>query len=549
MAYILNKTDGTALVTVLDNATTGTDYSVTFIGKNYLPYGETLNESLLHLLENSASVTTDRPENPVIGQTWYNKTDKSLYVCYQERAGTTPARFRALAKSNIGNSAPVDPSDGDLWYDPITKTLKVYTGAVTGWVTVGPAKQSDWSQTDATSQDYIKNRPAAFTADVTVKDEGTILSAALSSINFTGAGITASLVSGSTNSILVNVPGFTSSLQVKDDGNSLSSSVTSIDFVGNGVTATASTGAITVTIPGASAVGTVSVGSTAPLSPTVGQLWYENASIGRGFVYDGTQWVDFSPAIGGTSTTTPTAPTTSPSAVASTSFTLATTDGSAKSMGVVLTPGTWQVILDTRLITINDYNHDNELTQIATVGSVTVTTKIRTNRGGGAGHGRSSLGSSDIAVGEFTLTVDTAVVMAMQAAVPGDTGMQSPVGSTLTVSKIASTDAQKLYSSTMPTFTPPSASGIGVGQTWQNVTSSRASDTPYQNTTGAPIMVVVLPNSYNNVGLFVSSDNSNWVYIGNGAAFSSSDNSIGAIVPNQHWYKTAGNHRNWAELR
>jgi hypothetical protein len=549
MAYILNKTDGTALVTVLDNATTGDNYSVSFIGKNYLPYGETLNESLLHLLENSASVTAARPVNPVIGQTWYNKTDKTLYVCYQERAGTTPARFRALAKSNVGNSTPVDPSVGDLWFDTVAGVLKVYSGATNGWVTVGPTPQANWTQTDSARPDFIKNKPLSFIPDLSVKNNDTVLSSRTASINFTGAGVTASLVSGSTNSILVNVPGFTSSLQVKDDGTSLSSSVTSINFVGNGVTATASTGAITVTIPGASAVGTVSVGSTAPLSPTVGQLWYENASIGRGFVYDGTQWVDFSPAIGGTSTTTSTAPTTSPSAVASTSFTLATTDGSAKSMGVVLTPGTWQVILDTRLITINDYNHDNELTQIATVGSVTVTTKIRTNRGGGAGHGRSSLGSSDIAVGEFTLTVDTAVVMAMQAAVPGDTGMQSPVGSTLTVSKIASTDAQKLYSSTMPTFTPPSASGIGVGQTWQDVTSSRASETPYQNTTGAPIMVVVLPSSYNNVGLFVSSNNSNWVYIGNGAAFSSSDNSIGGIVPNRHWYKTSGDHRNWAELR
>jgi hypothetical protein len=36
--------------------------------------------------------------------------------------------------------------------------------------------------------------------------------------------------------------------------------------------------------------------------------------------------------------------------------------------------------------------------------------------------------------------------------VPGDAGLQSPVGSTLTVSKIAATDAQNLYSGTMPTF-------------------------------------------------------------------------------------------------
>jgi hypothetical protein len=45
MAYILNKTDGTPLITIPDKSTTGKDYSVTFIGKNYVSYGEALNES------------------------------------------------------------------------------------------------------------------------------------------------------------------------------------------------------------------------------------------------------------------------------------------------------------------------------------------------------------------------------------------------------------------------------------------------------------------------------------------------------------------------
>jgi hypothetical protein len=156
--------------------------------------------------------------------------------------------------------------------------------------------------------------------------------------------------------------------------------------------------------------------------------------------------------------------------------------------------------------------------------------------------------TSDIAVGEFTITVDTPLVMGMQAVVVSDPILQ-PIGSTLTLSKIASTDAQKIYSGTVPTFTVPAAAGIGVGQTWQNVTNNRATGTPYQNTTGKPIMVVVLPASFNAVSLLVSSDNINWVYVGTGSAFSSSDNSIGGIVPVQHWYKTSGNHRNWAELR
>jgi hypothetical protein len=550
MAYILNKTDGTALVTVLDNATTGTDYSVTFIGKNYLPYGETLNESLLHLLENSASTTTARPINPVIGQTWYNKTDKTLYVCYQERAGTTPAQFRALAKSNVGSGTPVDPSVGDLWFDSVEGVLKAYSGATNGWVTIGPTPQPDWTQTDGTRPNFIKNKPLSFTPDLSVKNSGTVLSPRTTAINFIGSGVTASLVSGTTNNIDVSI------------------------------------------------IGGVSVSSTAPTNPATGSLWYENASVGRGFIYDGTSWVDFSPQLPAVGSSAPTLPATNatgylynngtgtitwsavstaapvtalsaltdvdatgvavgnvltytsvsgvskwrpvatstptPTAAASTSFTLATTDGSAKSMGVVLTPGTWQVILDTRLTITNDYNHNNELTQIATVGSVTVTTSLKTNRGGGAGHGR-FIHMSDVAVGEFTLTVDTAIVMAMQAAVPG-TGAHTPVGSTLTVSKIASTDAQNIYSGTMPTFTPPSASGLGVGQTWKNVTANRAVDTLYTNNTSAPIFIAIGVYRYNDsVQLLVDS-----MIVGYCGGVDGGSGQLTAVVPVGSTYKING---------
>jgi hypothetical protein len=507
MAYILNKTDGTALVTVANNSTTGSDYSVTFIGKNYLPYGETLNESLLHLLENSASVAADRPENPVVGQTWYNKSNNTLNVCYQERVGISSARFRTLAHSNSGSFAPSDPNIGDLWFDISTEKLKVYLG-VGGWRVIGPAPQADWAQTDSTQLDYIKNRPTAFTANLTILNKGSLISTQPTSINFTGDGVAATLISGTNDSIVVNIPGATSNNN------------------------------------------TVSIGSSAPPSPTAGQLWYENASIGRGFIYDGVQWVDFSPAIGGGTSTPSTAPTSNIPIAASTSFTLATTDGSAKSMGVVLTPGTWQVILDTRLTTKNDYNHDATMTQIAKVGSVTVTTEIKTNRGGGAGHGRSSLGSSDIAVGEFTLLVDTPLVMSMEDAVPGDAGMQLPVGSTLTVTKIAATDAQKIYSGTMPTFTPPSASGLGVGQTWKTVTSNRVSNTPYTNSTGAPIMVAL--------SFYLRQDLVATVEVGSVMVLKANSPSVGNwlnltfVVPNNTTYRVTENgwlDVIWTELR
>jgi len=451
MAYILNKTDGTALVTVADNATTGADYSVTFIGKNYLAYGEALNESLLHLLENSASTSANRPVTPVVGQTWYNKTDGSLYVCSQERVGATAAQFKALAKSSYSSTAPANPTVGDIWFDVINGFLKLYTGSTSGWTVIGPSS-ANWTQTTASAPDYIKNKPTTFPAALTIQTGGAVVSETPQTINFTGAGVTTTLVSGSTTSVVVNIPG---------GGGGVSLPAGATGYLYNNGNNTLSWSPV----------------STSTALSSLTDVDTAGLAVGNVLKYTTVSGVSkWRPAAG---------------AAASTSFTLATSNGSARSMGVVLTPGTWQVILDTRLTTIDDFNQDIDLTQSATVGSVTVTTRIRTNRGGSSGHGRQGLGSSDIAVGEFTITVETPVNMSMAAAVPGDPRLQSPVGSTLTVSKIAATDAQNLYGGTAPMFT---FNGVGVGQTWQNVTSIRANNTTYTNTTGSPIMVMINSN-------------------------------------------------------
>jgi hypothetical protein len=501
MAYILNKTDGTALVTVADNATTGADYSVTFIGKNYLAYGEALNESLLHLLENSASNSANRPVTPVVGQTWYNKTDGSLYVCSQERVGTTAAQFKALAKSSYSSTTPSNPTVGDIWFDVINGFLKIYTSSTSGWIAIGPSS-ANWTQTTASAPDYIKNKPTTFPAALTIQTGGAVVSETPQTINFTGAGVTTTLVSGSTTSVVVNIPG-------GGGGVSLPAGATGYLYNnGNNVLSWS---------PSSTALSSLTDVDTAGLA------------VGNVLKYTTVSGVSkWRPAAG---------------AAASTSFTLATSNGSARSMGVVLTPGTWQVILDTRLTTINDYNQDINLTQSATVGSVTVTTSIRTYRAGGSGHGRVGLGASDIAVGEFTLTVDTPVNMSMAAAVPGDTGLQSPVGSTLTVSKIAATDAQNLYGGTAPMFT---FNGVGVGQTWQN--PSRTQNTSYQNTTGVPIFVVVT-DSGSGGNLQVSTDNSTWIGIGGADSGTGTTSSVGGIIPNNSYYRYTGGIGGWAELR
>lgn len=91
---------------------------------------------------------------------------------------------------------------------------------------------------------------------------------------------------------------------------------------------------------------------------------------------------------------------------------------------------------------------------------------------------------------------------------------------------------------------------IGIGQTWQDVTTQRQYGVVYTNTTDRPIMVYVKTSSGNGqiVTLFV-----NGIEAANGGyAQGSGDDGINCIVPPNATYKLAGNGTGfgkWAELR
>ena len=80
---------------------------------------------------------------------------------------------------------------------------------------------------------------------------------------------------------------------------------------------------------------------------------------------------------------------------------------------------------------------------------------------------------------------------------------------------------------------------IGVGQTWQNVTSSRSSGTTYTNTTGRTI-VVMLRTGRNNKDFFV-----------NGVAFNTWQEAATAtfIIPPGSTYRSDNNFDTFMELR
>lgn len=98
-------------------------------------------------------------------------------------------------------------------------------------------------------------------------------------------------------------------------------------------------------------------------------------------------------------------------------------------------------------------------------------------------------------------------------------------------------------------------SGLGVGQTWQNLTGSRALATTYTNSTGKPIMVAVYCSGSPNDGNFsatvggVQLGRQGFGAIASGVSFAT----ITFIVPDGATYRadnTGGASLNsWSELR
>ena len=92
---------------------------------------------------------------------------------------------------------------------------------------------------------------------------------------------------------------------------------------------------------------------------------------------------------------------------------------------------------------------------------------------------------------------------------------------------------------------------IGVGQSWQDVTASRASGVTYTNSTGKPIAIAVFSTNGNFTGVL----NINGISVNYGMGSSSyfAMQSVQIIVPNNSTYSvtftdTGLGHR-WLELR
>ena len=126
MAYTILKSDGTTLVTIPDG-TVDNSSSISLPGANYVGYGLTLDENLVHMMENFASTTP--PSGSIQGQLWFDKITQTLNV--YSTSGYTP-----ISGVTTSTNAPVSPKDGSIWMDTATNQLFVGAGGV--WDLIGP---------------------------------------------------------------------------------------------------------------------------------------------------------------------------------------------------------------------------------------------------------------------------------------------------------------------------------------------------------------------------------------------------------------------------
>ena len=127
MAYKINNTFGTLLVTLADGTIDTATTDLTLFGKGYAGFGEKLNENFVKILENFNN--TSAPANKVQGQIWFDQTNKQINVY-------TGAKWKPVGSTTNSTTSPTNAVQGDLWFDTANNQLYVYTSSA--WSLIGP---------------------------------------------------------------------------------------------------------------------------------------------------------------------------------------------------------------------------------------------------------------------------------------------------------------------------------------------------------------------------------------------------------------------------
>jgi len=146
MAYKINNTFGTLLITLADGTIDTATTDLTLFGKGYAGFGEKLNENFVKVLENFNN--TSAPGNKQQGQLWFDKTNKQINVY-------TGDKWKPVGSTTNSTTSPTNAVQGDLWFDTTNLQLYVYNGSV--WVLIGPTSVAGSGVTQVITETVLDN--------------------------------------------------------------------------------------------------------------------------------------------------------------------------------------------------------------------------------------------------------------------------------------------------------------------------------------------------------------------------------------------------------
>jgi hypothetical protein len=208
MAYKINNTFGTLLVTLADGTIDTATTDLTLFGKGYAGFGEKLNENFIKTLENFNNTTA--PVNKIQGQLWFDQTNKQINVY-------TGAKWKPVGSTTNSTTSPTNAVQGDLWFDTANNQLYVYTGSA--WTLIGPTSIAGSGVTQVVTE-TVQDNTGVFRSILKLVTQDTVVGV-VSNLAFTPS-------SSETNGAALIAAGFATVAQ----GIQLSSTVSNAKFRG-----------------------------------------------------------------------------------------------------------------------------------------------------------------------------------------------------------------------------------------------------------------------------------------------------------------------------
>ena len=158
--YTLNFSDPSKsnTITITGPIKNNYDTSLDLVGPGYVNYGETIAQDFLRLLENFAS--PNAPINPIEGQLWYDTSNPGRKVLRVSNGSATSARWpSANGIYQQANDPSIEYSqnliDGDIWVDTGNTQVKIRYGNT--WTLVGPNVSTGDAKTGNESVNLVSN--------------------------------------------------------------------------------------------------------------------------------------------------------------------------------------------------------------------------------------------------------------------------------------------------------------------------------------------------------------------------------------------------------